>query len=85
MQADHHLWQLSIEDLAKKCHELAQDDSGTVDPGLRDEARRIDAGWTDAFSIDGHANDAQERIAAATASLRNRTIELLLKAEQEAG
>lgn len=85
MRSNDQFWHLSLEELAHKCQQLAHDSSSEADPSLREEARRIYGGWTDAFSIDKHENDAQERIAAATASLRKRTIELLLKAEQEAG
>lgn len=85
MQSSNELWQLSFEELAHRCQQLGQDSSTDADPSLREEARRLYGGWTDAFSIDKHANDAAERIAADTASLRKRTIELLVKAEQEAG
>ena len=44
---------------------------------------RIQSGWTDVFAIDKHENDARERIAAATAALRKRTIELLVKADEQ--
>ena len=85
MRSDDHLWQLSPEALAHKCQELGHASTSAVDPSLREEARRIYGGWTEAFSISKHDNDARERIAAATASLRKRTIELLVKAHQEAG
>lgn len=83
MRSNDHLWSLSFEELAHKCQELGHASSSTVDPHLREEARRIYGGWTDAFSITKDENDAAERIAAATASLRKRTIELLVKAEHE--
>jgi len=85
MNSSSQLWQLSFEELAQKCQKLAQDNSSEMDPGLREEARRIYSAWTDAFSIDKHENDARERIAAATTSLRKRTIELLVKSGQDAG
>ena len=83
MRSSDSLWQLTPEALAHKCQKLGHGNSSAVDPELREEARRIYGGWTDAFSIDKHDNDARERIAAATASLRKRTIELLVKAAQE--
>ena len=82
MRPSDHLWQLSFEELAHKCQELGHSRVSDGDPSLQEEARRIYGGWTDAFSIDKHEEDARERIAAATSSLRKRTIELLLKAEQ---
>jgi hypothetical protein len=82
MRSSDHFWQLSYEELAHKCQEMGHASASAVDPSLREEARRIYGGWTDAFSLDKHANDAEERFAAATASLRKRTIELLVKAEQ---
>ena len=85
MQSNDNLWQLSPEELARRCQELGQASPSELDPALAEEARSVYSGWTDAFSIDKHDNDARERIAAATASLRKRTIELLMKAEQEAG
>jgi len=84
MRSNDHLWQLSFEELAHRCQELGHSPLSAVDPALCEEARRLYGAWTDAFSIDKHENDARERIAAATASLRKRTIELLVKAEQEA-
>lgn len=85
MRPSDHLWKLSFEELARKCQELGHETSGTADPHLREEAQRIYVSWTDAFSIGKDENDAKERIAAAMASLRKRTIELLVKSEQEAG
>ncbi len=83
MRSDNHLWQLSFEELAHKCRDLAQTRSSELEPGLREEAQRIQSGWTDVFAIDKHENDARERIAAATAALRKRTIELLVKADEQ--
>lgn len=85
MHSSDHLWNLSFEQLAHKCQELGHEGSSTVDPHLREEAQRIYVSWTDAFAINKNENDAAERIAAAMSSLRKRTIELLVKAEQEAG
>lgn len=83
MRSNDHLWQLSPEELAHRCQQLGHASSSPADPGLREEARRIYGGWTDAFSINKNDIDSRERVAAATASLRKRTIELLMKAEQE--
>jgi len=84
MRPSDYLWKLSFDELAHKCQELGHGSVSGADPALQEEARRIYGGWTDAFSIDKHEEDAKERIAAATSSLRKRTIELLLKAEQHA-
>lgn len=84
MRSSDNLWKLSFEELAHKCQELGHNSSNDVDPSLREEARRIYGGWTEALAIDKHSNDAAERIAAATYALRKRTIELLMKAEQTA-
>jgi hypothetical protein len=84
MRSEDQLWQLSFEELAHRCQQLGHDSASTADPGLREEARRIYGGWTDAFSIDKSEIDSRERFAAASASLRKRTIELLTRAEQEA-
>lgn len=84
MRSSDNLWSLSFAELAHKCQQLGHSNLSGADPALQEEARRIYGGWTDAFSIDKHENDAAERIAAATSSLRKRTIELLVKAEQHA-
>ncbi len=82
MRSSDHLWKLSFEELAHRCQELGHSSSSTAGHTLREEARRLYGGRTDAFSNDKHENDAEERRAAATASLRKRTIELLVKSEQ---
>lgn len=84
MHPSDHLWKLSFEELAQKCQELGHGDVKGGEAGLQEEARRLYSGWKDAFSIGKHDNDAAERIAAATSSLRKRTIELLVRAEQHA-
>lgn len=84
MRSSDHLWKLSFEELAHKCQELGHGSLPGSDPGHSEEARRLYRGWTDAFSINKHDNDAGERIAAATSALRKRTIELLVRAEQHA-
>jgi hypothetical protein len=82
MQSSDDLWKLSYKELAYKCQELGQPSLSAMDTGVNQEARRLYGGWSAAFAIDKDANDAAERRAAATTSLRKRTIELLLKAEQ---
>ena len=59
MRSSDQFWHLSLEELAHKCQQLAHDSSSEADPSLREEARRIYGGWTDAFSIDKHENDAR--------------------------
>ncbi|HWG21104.1 MAG TPA: hypothetical protein VG225_11300 [Terracidiphilus sp.] len=73
------LWQLSFPELAGICQEIGHSTSPEIDPALREEARLLYGGWTDALSINKHEEGAAERQAGMTAALRKRTIELVFK------
>ena len=83
MHHEGNIWKMSYRELAQLCQEIAHDSSRGLDPAIRDEAKRVQAGWNDALAINTHAEGAAERQASLALALRNRTIELVLKAEQE--
>ena len=83
-----NVWKASNEQLAKLLGLVAGAQPGDFTDVLREEAQRIHATWLDSFQLpdkhDPKHMEEQERKAGIQASLRKRTIEILVKAEQQA-
>jgi hypothetical protein len=74
-----NVWKLSYAELAGFCHELGHGTSTDINADIRDEARRLYGGWSEALAIDLHQEGAAERQASLVLGLRKRTIELIFK------
>jgi carboxylesterase type B len=83
--SEGNIWKLSYPELAQLCQQIAHNPSKNLDPAVREEARRIHTGWSDALGINTHEEGAAARQASMALALRKRTIELILKTEQAAG
>ena len=81
VEYDDAYWKLTSSALAKRCQELAEEGS-PVDPELHAEARRLHAGWQEALSMPDVEFDEYARRASRIASLRKRTIEILIMTYQ---
>jgi hypothetical protein len=75
-----NLWLLSFPQLIKRCQSIAEDLSPEVDPGMRAEAGRLLACWHETFDKPAKDFDAQTHQATQLAGLRQRTIEILVRA-----
>lgn len=82
-----NVWKASNEQLAKLCGKVAGAEPGDFTAALQEEAKRLYAIWVDSFQLpdkhDSNHFEEQERKAGIQASLRKRTIEVLVKAEQQ--
>jgi hypothetical protein len=72
-------WSLSSTQLAKECQAVA-DANPVIDEALQAEARRLYVGWIEALELPNHTIPDRSRRASLLASLRRRTIEILIKA-----
>ena len=77
------VWSLSHAQLARQCQLIAEDESASIEPTLRAEARRLYIAWQDALQAPGKNLEVRERMAAQQAGLRKRTIEILIKSARQ--
>ena len=78
-EANLNLWSLTSSQLAAECRAIAEGDTRSLDPELKDEVVRLYAGWREALEQPGNEFDDRTRKAARLAALRKRTIEILVR------
>jgi hypothetical protein len=74
---------LSSDELASACQSLAED-AHPIDPTLKAEAKLLLSSWQEALQMHGHHFDDQAHKESLLAALRKRTIEIAVKARQQA-
>ena len=74
---------LSSDELASACRSLAEDPH-PIEPTLKAEAKLLLASWQEALQMHGHQFDDRARKESLLASLRKHTIEIAVKARQQA-
>lgn len=80
------IWSLSYHELAEQCFAIATGDV-KADANHKQEAKRLNNEWLDAFALPEKEFGDKSRKATHLASLRSRTIEILIRVQgtQEAG
>lgn len=76
-------WGLSSEALAGYCHEIAGSESPGLSPALHAEADLLSRSWREGIDLPHKEFAEDPRRASLLASLRKRTIELLVRIDSQ--